>query len=142
MSVLEALSLKHPDSCVPPDWILPSRNILPLCEDFEINGSHILSIAHQLQGGAGPGGCDASNWRDILLRYGSSSTHLRDSFAGLCRRLCNFIVPWDSIRALVASRLIALDKYPGVRPIEIRETLHRVERLCVWLSTRLDAALV
>ena len=142
MTVLEALGLKHPDPCAPPDCILPAMDNLPLFEDSEITGSHILSIAHRLQGGAGPGGCDASHWRDILLRYGSSSTRFRDSVAGLCRRLCNSIVPWDSIRALVASHLIALDKCPGVRPIGIGETLRRVIGKAVCMATRLDAALV
>ena len=141
MTVLEALGLKHPDPCAPPDWILPAMDNLPLFEDSEITGSHILSIAHQLQGGAGPGGCDASHWRDILLRYGSCSTCLRDSVAGLCC-LCDSIVPWDSIRALVASRLITLDKCPGVRPIGIGETLRRVIEKAVCMATCLDAALV
>ena len=71
MTDLEALGLKHPDPCA---WILPSSDNLPLFEDSEITGSHILSIAHQLQGGAGPGECDDSHWRDILLRYDSSGT--------------------------------------------------------------------
>ena len=75
----------------------------------------------------------------ILLKYGSSSTRLRDSVAG---NLCNFIVPWDSIRALVASRLIALDKCLGVRPIGIGETLCRVIGKAVCMATHLDAALV
>ena len=111
-------------------------------EDSEITGSHILTIAHQLQGDADPGGCDASHWQDVLLRYGTSSTRLRDSVAGLCRHLCNSIVPCDSIRALVASRLIALDKCPGVRPIGIGETLHRIIGKAVCLATHLDAALI
>ena len=110
MTVLEVLGLKHPDPCTPLDWVLLSMDNLPHFEDLEITGSHILSIAHQLQEDAGPGGCDASHWRDVLLRYGTSSTHLCDSVVGLCCRLCNFIVPWDSIRALVVSCLIALDK--------------------------------
>ena len=142
MTILEALSLKHPDPCAPPDWILPAMDNLPLFEDSEITGSHILSIAHQIQGGAGPGGCDASHWRDTLLRYGSSSTHLCDSVAGLCHRLCNFIVPWDSIRALVAIHLIALDKCLGVRPFGIGVTLCRVIGKAVFMATRLDAAMV
>ena len=76
-----------------PDWILLSRDNLPLFEDSETTGSHILSIAHQLQGDAGPRGCDASQWRDILLRYGFSSTHLHDSVAGLCCHLCISLFP-------------------------------------------------
>ena len=77
-----------------------------------------------------------------MLRYGTSSTRLRDSVAGLCRYLCNSIVPWDNIRALVASRLIALDKCPGVKPIGIGETLHRIIGKAVCLATHLDVALV
>ena len=142
MTVLEVLGLKHPDPCTPPDWVLASMDNLPYFEDSEITGSHILSITHQLQGGAGPGGCDASHWRDVLLRYGTSSAHLCDSVAGLCRHLCNSIVPWDSVRALVASCLIALDKCPGVRLIGIGETLRRIIGKAVCLATRLDATLV
>ena len=55
MTVLEALGLKHPDPCTPPDWVLPSMDNLPYFEDSEIAESHILSITHQLQGGTGPG---------------------------------------------------------------------------------------
>ena len=67
MTVLVALALKHHDPYTPPHWIFPSKDNLPLFEDSEITGSHILSIAHRLQGDGGPGGCDASHWRDIIL---------------------------------------------------------------------------
>ena len=29
MTVMEALNLKHPDPCTPPDWVLPSLDNLP-----------------------------------------------------------------------------------------------------------------
>ena len=68
------------------------------------------------------------------------ATCLHDSVAGLCRHLCNSIFLWDSIRTLVASHLIALDKCPGVR---LRgETLSRIIGKAVCLVTHLDAALV
>ena len=64
MTVIDVL---HPDPCIPSDWALSSKDDLPYLEDSEIIESHILSIAHQLQGGAGPGGCDISHWHDVLL---------------------------------------------------------------------------
>ena len=53
----------------------------------------------------------------------------------------NSIVPWDDINALVANRLIALDKCPGVRPIGIGETLRRVLGKAVCYATRVDVEL-
>ena len=138
MSVFDALRSKHPEPRLPKDCAIPSFDTLPCLEDSEITGAHIQSVAHQLQGGAGPGGCDSSHWRDILLRYGASSARLRDSVAALCRHICKSIVPWDDIRALVASRLIALNKCPGVRPIGIEETLRRIVGKAVCLATQTD----
>ena len=95
-----------------------------------------------MQGGAGPGGCDASHWRDVLLRFGSSSARLHDTIAAVCHRLCNTITPWEDISALVACRLIALNKCPGVRPIGIGETLRRIIGKTICLATRIDATMV
>ena len=140
--MLEASGLKYRDPCTPPDGILPSKDNLLLFEESEITGSHILSMAHQLQGGDEPDGCNVLHWREILLRYGTSSTRLCDTVAGLCHCLCNSIVSWDSIRALVANCLIALDKCPGIRPVRIGETLCRGIGKAVCTAAHLDAAFV
>ena len=52
-------------------------------------------------------------WQDFLLRYGKSSEKLPDKIASLARWLANNIIDWKNINALMASRLIALDKAPG-----------------------------
>ena len=52
---------------------LVHQDQLPLFEDVEITGCHILHSAHRIQGSAGPGGCDACHWRDALLHYGAHS---------------------------------------------------------------------
>ena len=76
--------------------------------------------------------------RDILLFYGASSALLRDTVVAVCHRLCNIIIPWEDIHALVASRLIALGKCPSVRPIGIGETLRRIVGKAICLATRID----
>ena len=115
---------------------------LPLFEDVEITGTHILYSARRIQGGAGPGGCDACHWRDVLLHYGAHSERLRDAVAALARRLANSVVPWDDIRALISNRLIALDKCPGVHPIGIGESLRRIIGKAICSATCLDLAVV
>ena len=76
-----------------------------------------------------------------MLRFGAYSSRLCDAVAALARRLSNSIVPWEDISALVANRLIALDKCPGVRPICIGETLRRVVGKAVCYATRVDVEL-
>ena len=111
---------------------------MPPLSDLDITGGHVEKIARRLQGAAGPCGSSAMQWHDYLLRHGRHSAQLRDSVAMLARRLANGIVEWDEIRALVANRLIALDKCPGVRPIGIGEALRRILGKTVALVTRSD----
>ena len=140
-TVLDVLCQKHLSARPPKASSLVPCDVLPLFEDVEITGSHLLFVAHCIQGDAGPGGCDAGHWRDVLLRFGAYSSQLRDTVAALARRLLNSIVPWEDISALVANCLIALDKCPGVRPIGIGETLRRVVGKAVCYATRVDVEL-
>lgn len=104
-----------------------------------MTGSHVALVARRIQGSAGPGGCDSSHWQDILLRFGSHSRRLCDAVAGLTRSLANSLVDWSQIQALLANRLIALDKSPGIRPIGVGECLRRVIGKVICLITRDDA---
>ena len=79
-TVLDVLRLKHPDPCIPVSASFLCCDVLP---QVEITSYHVLLSAHRIQGGAGPGGCDACHWQDFLLRYGAHSFHLRDAVAAL-----------------------------------------------------------
>ena len=138
MAVFDVLRQKHPE----PGNVEPSTfmlcNTLPPLSDLDIIAGHVEKIARQLQGAAGPGGSSALQWCDYLLRFGRHSGHLRDSVAMLACHLANSVMDCDSIRALVANRLIALDKCPGVRPIGIGKALQRILGKTVALVTRAD----
>ena len=135
MSVMQILQIKHPnpgayykEACTP-------YLTVPSMPALDVTGAHIQIVARRLHGAAGPSGSDAAAWQDWLLRYGAHSEHLRDVVAYLTRVMANTTVPWEFIRAIMASRLIALDKCPGVRLIEIGESLRRIMGKTVMLLT-------
>jgi hypothetical protein len=134
ISVIEALKLKHPAPKPPHSSTLSMPDHLPQLEDLDITGDHVHHIALRIQGSAGPGGCDSKHWQDILLRFGAIASE-----TDLSRLLSNPIFDWSLLRALLAGRLIALDKSPGLRPIGVGETLRRVICKVICLVTRDDA---
>ena len=62
----------------------------------------------------------------MCTSYKSASNELCQSLAATARRLCTCFVEPESISPLLACRLIALSKNPGVRPIGIGETVRRI----------------
>ena len=80
----------------------------------------------RMDGAAGPSGLDVSQWKKICTSFSRESDNICDSIAMVARKLCGSHVDPSGISALVASRLIALDINPGVRPIGIGEVIRRV----------------
>ena len=138
LPVIKILHKKHPNPTIPPSSVLLKCDSLPLLEDAEITGNLIQRTATLIQGSTGPGGCDASHWQDVLLQYGAHSERLREQVAALTRRFANTIVPWPDIQSFMASRLIALKKCPGVRPISKGKTLRRLVGKAVGFVTKFD----
>ena len=65
------------------------------------------------------------NWH---LCFGCASEEFRVVVASLADWMANSSPPWAAYRELMACRLVALDKRPGVRPVGIGETLRLVPR--------------
>ena len=98
--------------------------------DLDITADFVKHVAYQVQGSAGPDGSTALHWHGYLLQLGLSSACLRDAVAMLAHHLTNGIVEWESICALMVSRLIALDKCSGVRSIGLEMYLDEFFKGC------------
>ena len=129
-TVRDILHEKHP----PPQPFFPSA----ICEHNEmthdphpvhfdrIDGPLIRSTVLRMDGSAGPSGMDTAGWKRLCTSFRTHSADLCDAIASLTRRMCTSYVDPKRLEAIVASRLIALDKCPGVRPIGVGEILRRI----------------
>ena len=86
----------------------------------------VRSFVLKINGSAGPSGLDAATWKRLCTSFQSSSVDLCSALASLTRRLCISYVDPSGLYPLLASRLIALDKLPGVRPIGVGEVVRRL----------------
>ena len=91
-----------------------------------ITGSLIRATALHISGSAGPSGLDAQGWRRMCTSFHDASQLLCDAVAAVARRICSTLVDPNALRGFTCSRLIALDKQPGVRPIGIGEVSRRI----------------
>ena len=129
-TVAEALRNKHPDpqglkeealcvsDCLPP---LPDQVIFE-CIDADL----IRHAAKQTNGAGGPSGLNAHAWRRFCCSFKEASDDLCHSLASLARRLCTQFIHPSIFHPLLACRLVALDKNPGVRPIGICDVARRI----------------
>ena len=104
----------------------------------QIDGPLIRSTVQCLSGSAGPSGFDAKGWKRVCSSFHSASDDLCTAIARVTRRLCSSYIDPQGISALVACRLVALDKCPGIRPIGIGETLRRLMAKAVLRIARAD----
>ena len=130
-TVEEVLKSKHPEAVEPGVGVLEEYPEVPELVTLDVTADTVAKVAAKLSGAAGPGGVDAIGLQQWLLKYGVSSTLLREAVAEFTRWMANFSPPWAAYRAIMANRLIALDKCPGVRPVGIGEIWRRIFAKCV-----------
>ena len=58
--------------------------------------------------------------------FKETSTNLCDAIAGVAKRICTQTVSLSGLTALLACRLVPLNKNPGVRPIGVWEVARRI----------------
>ena len=142
LTVLDSLKSKHPpaqptiSNALPPESPEPTQ-IHPVIFD-SIDASTIQSSALATKGSAGPSGLDTHCWRRLCTSFKFASQDLWHSLALLSRKLCTTYVDPNSIYALLACRLITLDKCPGVRPIGVCETARRIISKAILTITKWD----
>ena len=93
-----------------------------------IDVEKIQKAAVKTQGGSGPSGMDADEWKRILTskQFGKSSIDLCKAFAEVIKKICCIENQSASLEAFSVCRLILLDKNPGLRPIGIGEVLRPI----------------
>ena len=104
----------------------------------EIDGLTILKSALNTEGSAGPSGMDARLWRRMCCSFQNASSALREALASTARRISSSFVDPEPLQPLIACRLIAMDKCPGVRPIGIGEVVRRILSKAILSVIRYD----
>ena len=104
----------------------------PITEDL------IKKAALKINGSNGPSGGDAEHWKRMTLSFGYKSRRLREAMANLGKRMCTERMDPTSLEALLANRLIALDRCPGVRPGGIGEAPRRIIGKGITMVLRKD----
>ena len=129
-STYDILQEKHPVGKPPaPDWLSnssPDPSAFNTILFDNLNADTIHQAALHTHGSAGPAGLDAHAWRCMCSSIKGASRDLCRALAAVGRRICTTHVHPDGLEALVASRLIPLDKCPGVRPIGVGEVPRRI----------------
>ena len=141
-SVIDILRSKHP-AANPIDVDCTFEGPIDIPDPIlfnSIDGTLVRRAAKLTRGSAGPSGMDAESWGRILgsKQFRAVGTALCDSLAIFVRTLATQDVKHDHIAPLLASRLVPLDKQPGIRPIGIGEILRRIAGKCITMVLKSD----
>ena len=128
--VIEQLKSKHPPAAeIKEDTLLygPKLEVEEVIYQ-SIDSDAVYKAAKNTHGSAGPSGIDAESWQRFLCSksFKTSSRDLCEAIAGTVRKIATAHIIPEHLSAFTASRLIPLDKKPGIRPIGVGETLRRI----------------
>ena len=139
---LSQLEIKHPyniDASADIHLNGPIKEIHPCV--FDANYEEILlRAASTTNGGSGLSGLDADGQRQVLTTN-STGTDLLKSVADFIKQFRSKKINSEnkSLEALIACRLIPLNKNPGLRPIGVGEVLRRIAGKVLMKILKKDA---
>ena len=122
---------KHPDMRVPPVEnstcaAFEEYKEVPKTVPLNFTEDDVTWVTSKLSGSVGALGADAIELRNWLLHFRCASEELIVVVARLDDWMATPPPPhWAAYHALMACRLVVLDKRPGIRPMGIGETLCR-----------------
>ena len=99
-------------------------------------------MALKVSGAAGPSRMDLVAWKQACCSLGRFSVDLCAAISVVAKKICSTITNPTSLSALLACRLISLDKCPDVRPIGVGEVLRRIISKAVLQIVAPDVKLV
>ena len=102
-----------------------------------ISATTIRQTIERMSGSAGPSGLELVPGKECVCHSINPPANFV-TIVLLCKRLCTQYFDPDGTKTLVACRLIALDKCPGVRPIGVGECLRRLIGRAVIQCTKED----
>ena len=86
----------------------------------------VEKVGAELSGVTGLSRVDAVDLKNWYFRFSTKSEALREEMAEWADWLQNSNPPWAAIHAILACRLLGLDKVPGTRPVGIGEVFCRL----------------
>ena len=135
--VIDVLRSKHPKMRDPGPYTEEGGAFEPYPTEpattipLTVSADLVEKVASRLHGSAGPSGVDSVEFAHWLLHFGRESELLREEMAAWAVWLANSHPPYAAYRAMMANRLVGLDKNPGVRPLGIGEIHRRLWGKCV-----------
>ena len=128
--VKNELLKKHPDSAPITEnaLLFGPIDFIPSYIFNSIDEQSILKASMRTKGSAGPSGMDSDLYRRILCskNFKTAGKDLREEIAQMAKNLATQHYDPQLLEAYVSSRLIPLDKNPGIRPIGVGEVLRRI----------------
>ena len=113
------MEVKHPIKKNPSCATLEVYEETSIFIPVNITEEAVESVAPNVLGRSGPGGTDSEALQGWLIIFGEESTRLRTSVENFVDWLSNGSPPWEAYCVFIYVRLIALDKYLGVRPVGV-----------------------